>query len=382
MARNYTYFPGTSTGVQLGEQTGCTRNYYYDHAGRLISETISRTYYSADSTSESIVFLYDESGIIGMVRTVNGAANTYYFQRNLLGDVVAIFDTNGAMVAKYLYDAWGNCTISSESTNTAVAAANPIRYRGYYYDDDTGLYYCNARYYSPKWRRFISPDDTAYLDPESINGLNLYCYCNNDPVNYCDPSGSSAIVIGLIVGAIVGASIGFRTAAYMDYRDDGQIFNGSIAWYDYLGATLTGAAVGAAVGAGIGMAVSYSATGTLTASFTDIRFDFALKAAQNGNYSKLAKFATHNNSSNKVGLGKYIKGSPNSYEALSQKYGYTYFEMETKYWNKMAQALGGNVWNVNQAFLDQQLALGKTFVMLSNDYSGYYLQELLYLGLI
>ena len=53
----------------------------------------------------------------------------------------------------------------------------------YYSDDDAGLYYCNARYYSPKWRRFISPDDTAYLDPKSVNGLNLYCYCNNDPVN-------------------------------------------------------------------------------------------------------------------------------------------------------------------------------------------------------
>ena len=53
----------------------------------------------------------------------------------------------------------------------------------YYSDDDTGLYYCNARYYSPKWRRFISPDDTAYLDPDSVNGLNLYCYCGNDPVN-------------------------------------------------------------------------------------------------------------------------------------------------------------------------------------------------------
>ena len=64
-----------------------------------------------------------------------------------------------------------------------------IRYRGYYYDTDTGLYYCNARYYSPKWRRFISPDSTSYLDPESVNGLNLYCYCNNDPVNCCDPSG-------------------------------------------------------------------------------------------------------------------------------------------------------------------------------------------------
>ena len=147
------------------------------------------------------------------------------------------------MVAKYLYDAWGNCTISSETTNFSVANANPIRYRGYYYDDDTGLYYCNARYYSPKWHRFISPDSTSYLDPESVNGLNLYCYCNNDPVNYADPSGSSAIVIGAIIGAVLG----FGAAAYIDYRDDGQIFNGSVAWYDYLGATLTGGAIGAGI---------------------------------------------------------------------------------------------------------------------------------------
>ncbi|MBO5323695.1 MAG: hypothetical protein J6A88_06315, partial [Oscillospiraceae bacterium] len=101
-------------------------------------------------------------------------------------DVVGIYNTSGTMVAKYIYDAWGNCTISG---NTAIAKANPIRYRGYYYDDETGLYYCNARYYSPKWCRFISPDDTAYLDPYSVNGLNQYCYCGNDPINYADPSG-------------------------------------------------------------------------------------------------------------------------------------------------------------------------------------------------
>lgn len=109
------------------------------------------------------------------------------------------------MVAKYLYDAWGNCTISSETTNTAVANANPIRYRGYYYDSDTGLYYCNARYYSPKWRRFISPDDTAYLDPKSVNGLNLYCYCNNDPVNLIDPSGRGPITALLLTALLAGA---------------------------------------------------------------------------------------------------------------------------------------------------------------------------------
>ena len=126
-----------------------------------------------------------------MVYTLNGATATYYFHRNLLGDVLGIYDTTGTLVAKYLYDAWGNCTIAGETTNNALAHANPIRYRGYYYDDDTGLYYLNARYYSPKWRRFISPDDTTYLDPENVNGLNLYCYCNNDPVNFVDPSGYS-----------------------------------------------------------------------------------------------------------------------------------------------------------------------------------------------
>ena len=80
-----------------------------------------------------------------MQHTVNGVTTPYYFHRNPLGDVVGIYNTSGTLVAKYIYDAWGNCTISG---NTAIAKANPIRYRGYYYDDDTGLYYCNARYYS------------------------------------------------------------------------------------------------------------------------------------------------------------------------------------------------------------------------------------------
>ena len=112
------------------------------------------------------------------------------------------------MVAKYLYDACGNCTIGAGTTDYAVANANPIRYRGYYYDDDTGLYYCNARYYSPKWRRFISLDDTAYLDPESVNGLNLYCYCHNDPVNYADPSGHFPVLAVVLCGiALVGMGL-------------------------------------------------------------------------------------------------------------------------------------------------------------------------------
>ena len=116
-----------------------------------------------------------------MVHTVGTTANTYYFQRNLQGDVVAIYDTNGVLKAKYLYDIWGNCTISGETTSYDVANANPIRYRGYYYDDDTGLYYCDARYYSPKWRIFISPAVSG-IDPSIVNGLNTYVYANNNPI--------------------------------------------------------------------------------------------------------------------------------------------------------------------------------------------------------
>ena len=285
--------------------------------------------------------------------------------------MIAIYDANGEKQVEYAYDAWGNCeTIYAEDPD--LAYANPIRYRGYYYDTETKLYYLNARYYSPEWRRFISPDAAEYIDPETPNGLNLYAYCYNDPVNYADPSGHLAF---FIVTAIIGAALGLGITAAVDYIPD-QEFN--LHWGWYVGAGV----LGAVIGAGIGMAISYSATGTFTASFTDIRFGYALKAAQKGNYNKLAKFGTHNNRSKQVGLGKYIEGSPNSYEVLSQKFGYTYYEMKPKYWNKMYEILQDNVWNVNKAFLDQQLSLGKIFVQLSTDYSGYYLKELVYLGLL
>ena len=127
--------------------------------------------------------------------------------QNARGDVIGILDNSGNTVVKYSYDAYGNCS-RDYSTNNDLADSNPIRYRSYYYDNETGLYYLNARYYSPEWRRFISPDDAAYLDPESVNGLNLYTYCNNDPVNHIDPTGHS-IVGAILIGAAIGAGISF-----------------------------------------------------------------------------------------------------------------------------------------------------------------------------
>ena len=227
---NYTYFvsPTSSTNVSLGETLSYAKKFYYDHAGRLMFETKSTNLQGTGEEYYEIAYLYDESSMIGMEFTKNNQSTLYYFQRNLQGDVVALYDTNGVLKVKYNYDSWGNCTIAAETTDMQLARANPIRYRGYYYDQDTGLYYLNARYYSPELRRFISPDDTAYLDPENVDGLNLYAYCYNDPVNNFDPSGHSVWGIlaallctpigGLAFQAVVSAIsyVGMAVASLFD----------------------------------------------------------------------------------------------------------------------------------------------------------------------
>lgn len=193
---HYSHFFSASsiTPVSNGEVVEYTKSYSYDNFGRPISESITEERYGDGTASSKIVFLYDENSMVGFEYTSAYGTNIYYYLRNLQGDVIGIYDTNGNLKVKYNYDAWGNCTISSETNDYVLARVNPIRYRGYYYDQDTGLYYLNSRYYNPQWRRFISPDSTEYIDSENPNELNLYAYCYNDPVNYADPSGHSALL--------------------------------------------------------------------------------------------------------------------------------------------------------------------------------------------
>ena len=111
---------------------------------------------------------------------INGTP--YYYVRNLQGDVTKIIDGSGNVVVQYAYDSWGKILSVSGSLASTVGAKNPIRYRGYYYDTESELYYLNSRYYDPETGRFISPDAVA-------EGGNLYTYCANDPVNRSDDSG-------------------------------------------------------------------------------------------------------------------------------------------------------------------------------------------------
>ena len=170
-------------------------------------------------------------------------------------------------MTEYAYDAYGNCTIKQGAGNT-ISQINPIRYRGYYLDRETNLYYLNSRYYNPEWRRFLSPDDSAYLDTESVNGLNLCAYCNNDPVNYADPSGHEPLLIALLFGLGIGIAAGVGYAVYTDYQDNNYI-DGSIG-LDYLWLGIIGGAIGAGIGFGIGY------WGPAIATFLGSSFSFSI----------------------------------------------------------------------------------------------------------
>ena len=132
-------------------------------------------------------FFYDSTG--KRVGFANGTMLFYYLY-NVQGDVIAIVRAStGQVVAKYTYDAWGNCTVTN-ATGYAVGDKNPFRYRGYYYDTETGLYYLNSRYYSPEFGRFINVDSELAGVGGTTQGYNLFAYCFNNPVNMSDPDGN------------------------------------------------------------------------------------------------------------------------------------------------------------------------------------------------
>ena len=106
-----------------------------------------------------------------------------------------IYDETGTLFAEYVYDAWGNHQIKTDVNG--IGTVNPIRYRGYYYDTEMGLYYLRARYYDPETGRFISQDDVSYLAPAHLSGLNLYAYCNDNPVMGFDPNGRQTFAINI-----------------------------------------------------------------------------------------------------------------------------------------------------------------------------------------
>ena len=187
-------------------------SYTYDMAGVRSSKTVNGTEYRYTTLSglvtrqewneSAIDFIYDDSNQ-PLAMKYNGTL--YYYILNAQGDVVRIIDGSRNVVASYAYDPWGNITSSSG----ALADVNPLRYRGYYYDSETGFYYLRSRYYDPELGRFINADSYASTDATGILSANMFAYCENDPVNRFDVDGNwplpnwAKIAIGAV--ALAGA---------------------------------------------------------------------------------------------------------------------------------------------------------------------------------
>ena len=167
-------------------------SYTYDMAGVRSSKTVGSTKYDFTTLSglvtrqtgggKTIDFVYDENNQPLAMKYNN---TLYYYVLNAQGDVVRIVNSSRNTVASYTYDPWGKI-ISSSGT---LADINPLRYRGYYYDSETGFYYLQSRYYDPEIGRFINADSYASTDMVGLLSTNMFSYCENNPVMRVDPTG-------------------------------------------------------------------------------------------------------------------------------------------------------------------------------------------------
>ena len=201
--------------LQSVTKDGLTASYTYDENGLRLSKTVNGVTTNIFRTNGQMVgmnssdgkdmtFMLDGNGNVYGVHYDHYSSNqpkseTYYFAYNAQGDVIGIYEFSGRLMATYDYDEWGNCTVNmlaADNNGHAVdspdhiAYANPFRYRGYFYDAETGFYYLNSRYYDPGTGRFVNADGFVQTG-QGILDKNMFAYCGNNPVNRTDSNGNS-----------------------------------------------------------------------------------------------------------------------------------------------------------------------------------------------
>ena len=235
-------------------KSGTNITYGYDSDGKRITKTVNGTTYNYFYLGDQLVeltwggnklhFTYDSTGPLSV--SYNGTE--YFYVKNAQGDVTGLVSASGTRVVNYTYDAWGNLLATTGSMATTLGAQNPLRYRGYVYDTETGFYYISSRYYDPEIGRFLNADDPEIIDGGNDHILenNLFAYCFNNPVNMTDDTGywpkwaTNLVKIG--IGAL---AIGVGIAATV--ATGGMLAPVLVA---SLKIAVTSAAIGAAVGAG------------------------------------------------------------------------------------------------------------------------------------
>ncbi len=214
---DYTY---NADGLRTKRTNGTiTYNYLYLN-GQLVKETIGDTamYFAYDADGKPMSVLYNDV--------------TYYYVTNLQGDVVAILSNTGELVVSYSYDAWGNPLSTSGTMADTLGTHNPLRYRGYIYDAETGLYYLKSRYYDPQMGRFINADVFASTG-QGVLGSNAFAYCSNSPISNIDYDGTRHALTNqdMLAGSIVEDSIeAARYAGTISLGGAGSVNVGPWVW--------------------------------------------------------------------------------------------------------------------------------------------------------
>ncbi len=219
-------------------KTGTTWNFTYDADGLRTSRSNGTTTYNYVYTNgqlrqmtcgtNELVFGY---GVDGRPYALQYNGTYYYYLLNLQGDVIGIANTGGTQVVSYTYDAWGDILSVTGSEAATLGAMNPLRYRGYVYDSETGLYYVQTRYYNPEIGRWINAD--GQLSTQQLTGANLFAYCNNNPLMYIDSTGEAPkwwqwVVSGAMVAvgtALVATGVGSTAGAALISAGANSIIN-------------------------------------------------------------------------------------------------------------------------------------------------------------
>ena len=218
-------------GRQLASATvdGKQVSYTYDMSGVRTSKTVDGTTYNYTTLSgkvmrqtwgnKSLEFVYDDGNQpFAMIYSDGSTTTLYYYVLNAQGDVIALLNANGTLAASYNYGAWGNYSVHDKDGKKNTSASfighiNPLRYRGYYYDRETRLYYLQSRYYDFANCRFINADTFATTDANGFLSANMFAYCENNPIIGVDPTGE---FLNTIFGAVAGSVIAVAT------REEGE----------------------------------------------------------------------------------------------------------------------------------------------------------------
>ena len=190
----WTYIWQNGRQLQKMQKAGVTAEFVYNADGLRVQKTVNgvATKYTLHgknvvhmtSGADELHFFYDAQNRPAVV-VYNGTA--YAYVKSLQGDIVAILDENGNTVVSYGYDAWGAPLWCTGELTETLGKVQPFRYRGYVFDEETGLYYLRSRYYNPRWGRFVNAD--MLIQCKKI-GSNLFAYCSNRPILFSDANGT------------------------------------------------------------------------------------------------------------------------------------------------------------------------------------------------